>query len=127
MSDSRPLRPVPADLAHDAESILTALAGVQPADGTKLDDFTWVWVQAFCDFDYEYAWLLDVRVNNGESATVSDYMAVFKGYDRHGMAVFRATWWDHSAVFPEVPDLYDALSWWAGWVKETRRGEYNGG
>jgi hypothetical protein len=118
-------------IAHEADAIMTKLAAVQPAEGTKIDALdAWVWVQAFCDFDYEYAWLLDVRHNassDSGDATESDYLAVFKGYDAHGTSVYRATWHRHPVVFPEVPNLYDALSWWATWVKDTRGGFHESG
>jgi hypothetical protein len=116
------------DLVNDElAGILNKLAAVQPAEGTRVDDTTWMWVQAFADFDYEYAWLVDVRrslFHRAKTVTTSDYVAIFKGYDVHGNSVVRSTWFGHPETFPEVPNLYDALSWWAGWVKETRGTEH---
>jgi hypothetical protein len=103
----------------DHYGLLTALARVQPSEGTRLDDDTWVWVQAFADFDYEYAWLLDVRTRTPEGTT-SDYIAVFKGYDNHGVQVFRATWRRAPETFPKVPNLYAAMAWWVEWIAQTR-------
>ena len=112
-------------------ALLDKLAAVQLAEGTTLvDGNTWAWVQAFCDFDYEYAWLVDVRTSTayrGSLVTTSDYLAIFKGYDAHGVSVVRVTWWGHPATFPDIPNLYDALAWWAAWVKDTRTGEHNHG
>jgi hypothetical protein len=109
--------------------LMHALAAVQPAEGIRIEadtlGATWVWVQCFADFDYEYAWLLDVRLHHeGSNTTESDYLAVYEGYDNHGQAAYRATWWGHPETFPKVPDLYSALSWWAEWVKNTRTGEH---
>ena len=104
--------------------LLSRLAGAQDSEGTRIDTDTWCWVTCFADFDYEYAWLIDVRTSDG-TETTSDYLAVFKGYDGHGLSVYRASWWGHAATFPEVPDLYDAMAWWAQWVKDTRSGEHD--
>lgn len=112
----------------DLKGLLRRLAGVQLAEGTNLDDNTWVWVTAFADFDYEYAYLIDVRKGTrarGQPVTTSDYLAFFEGYDGHGQNVVQASWWGHAETFPDVPNLYDALAWWAQWVKETRQGAHD--
>jgi hypothetical protein len=105
------------------------LAGVQDSEGITthvLAEYdVWLWVQCFADFDYEYAWLVDVRWRDGDS-TVSDYLAIFEGYDQHGKTAFRCAWQDQDRVFPEVPDLYSAMAWWAEWVKQTRGREHGG-
>jgi len=110
------------DITKGLDGLLNKLAGAQPAEGTQLDD-AWVWVQAFADFDYEYAYLVDVRRKSG-TKTVSDYLAVFQGYNAKGEHVVRSDWHGKPAIFPKVPDLYAALAWWAEWVRTTRGGEH---
>jgi hypothetical protein len=93
------------------------LAGAQAAEGTLVDDNTWCWVQGFMDFDYEYAYLVEVRVHYGALGTSDrDYLAIFEGYDQHGAAMVRHTWFNVG----RSPDLYDAALWWVRWVKQTR-------
>lgn len=109
----------PTVVAEAIKGLGLSLAGVQVSDGTLVDDNTWAWVQCFADFDYEYAYLVDVR-RTGPAGTTSDYLAIFTGYDEHGNHTTRYTWWGHERRFPEVPDVYAAMAWWATWLKGSR-------
>lgn len=92
------------------------LASAQAAEGTRVDDNTWCWVQSYMDFDYEHAYLVDVRVSRPAGGFDSDYLAIFEGFDQYGAAMVRYTWFNVG----RSPDLYDAAIWWVRWVKQTR-------
>lgn len=108
-------------LTADTQSVAHRLAATQDADGIRLDEHTWCWVLAFIDLDYEYVWLVDVRWTDGEH-TSTDYLAIFQGYDGQGHRAFVAEWRGQPVTFPKVPNMYDALAWWAEWVRDTRGG-----
>ena len=111
------------DVEHDPKlyDLLTKLAAAQPAEGTRVDDLTWCWVQAFADFDYEYAYLVDVRrasYYRAKTVTTSDYLAVFKGYDAQG-----TTWSEcpGGATLRRFPRFRTCTMLWPGGPGGSRR------
>lgn len=106
------------EIAEGMERVLRHIAGAQSADGTRLDDDTWCWVQAQMDFDYEQSFLVEVRGDKPPS----DYLGVCWGYDSEGKWFREAQWW-----LTEVPaqvNIYDAMRWWVSWTEVTREGKH---